>query len=287
MGSPKDLIEEELRAHSEAWYREDYLQPEAPRHHVRITKPYWLGVTGVTQEEYQKVMGSNPSKFKDPKRPVEQVSWEEAVEFCQRLSELAGEKSAKRRYGLPTEAQWEYACRAGNEGRRWFSDQSGSVPPALEEKLLEEYAWFRELGGQTHPVGMKKPNAFGLYDMYGNVQTWCQDRYNVMYYATSPTDDPTGPPVGSEHVPWRVLELSGISAGRRTAAAAGPGTAGRSWASAFAWFRRRSRAERAEPVRGTWRRPGRGEQTKASARTYDGSCSTRGADKSPGTGWSD
>ena len=202
MGSPKEFVEEELRLHGgDRWYRER-VPGEAPRHRARITKPYWLGVTEVTQEEYQKVMGNNPSNFHgDPKRPVEQVSWNDAVEFCLRLSELPGEKSAKRRYVLPTEAQWEYACRAGNEGRWCFSDRSNSVATAVEEKLLDGYGWFdANAGGQTHPVGQKQASAFGLYDTYGNVWEWCADWYDVGYYAGSPTDNPPGPPGGSHRV---------------------------------------------------------------------------------------
>ena len=193
MGSPKELIEEELRLHGDdGWYR-DHLPGEGPQHRVRITKPYWLGATDVTQEEYQRVMGSNPSKFQgDPKRPVEQVSWDDAVEFCRRLSELPGEKAAKRRYGLPTEAQWEYACRAGTT-TRWYSGD--------DEARLGDVAWFnRNAGGQTHPVGQKRANAWGLYDMHGNVWEWCQDWYDEDYYAKSPTDDPAGPPGGSYRV---------------------------------------------------------------------------------------
>ncbi|MGO8750100.1 MAG: SUMF1/EgtB/PvdO family nonheme iron enzyme [Thermoguttaceae bacterium] len=202
MGSPKELIEEELRAHGDDGWYSDRLPGEAPRHRVRITKPYWLGITEVTQEEYERVMGSNPSKFQgDPKRPVEQVSWNDAVEFCRRLSELPGEKGAKRRYQLPTEAQWEHACRAGNPGRWCFSERSGSVATALAEKLLGEYGWFNaNAGGQTHAVGQKWANVFGLYDMYGNVWEWCQDWYDRDYYAKLPTDDPMGPPGGSYRV---------------------------------------------------------------------------------------
>jgi formylglycine-generating enzyme required for sulfatase activity len=204
MGAPKEMIEEELRAHGgEAWYRE-HLPGEGPQHRVRITKAYWLGATQVTQEEYERVMASNPSKFQgDPKRPVEQVSWDDAVEFCRRLSELPGEKAAKRRYGLPTEAQWEYACRAGNAGRWCFSAQPNPFPLAVEEKLLGEYAWFADnnkTNGSTHPVAQKRPNAWGLYDMHGNVREWCADWYDGKYYAASPTDDPTGPITGSGRV---------------------------------------------------------------------------------------
>ena len=111
---------------------------------------------------------------------MESVSWDDAVEFCRRLSERSEEKAAKRRYQLPTEAQWEYACRAGNPGRRYFSDQRYPVPRAVEEKSLGDYTWFdTNSNGQTHPVGQKLPNAWGLYDMYGNVSEWCQDWYEI------------------------------------------------------------------------------------------------------------
>jgi formylglycine-generating enzyme required for sulfatase activity len=193
MGSPKDLIE---------WMRRDdhseSLPREGPQHRVRITKPYWLGATKVTQEEYQRVMGNNPSKAQgDPKRPVEQVSWGDAVEFCRKLSELPGEKAHKRRYALPTEAQWEYACRAGNPGRRYFSGQPNPFPAAVEDKLLSEHAWWGDNANhQTHPVAQKLTNPWGLYDLYGNVSEWCQDWYAEDYYTKSPTDDPTGPDAG-------------------------------------------------------------------------------------------
>ena len=126
MGSPKELIEEELKAHGDDQWYKDHLPGEGPQHRVRITKPFYLGATDVTQEEYQRVMGNNPSEFsatgngkdkvagQDTKRfPVEKVSWDDAVEFCRRLSEMPEEKAAGRTYRLPSEAQWEYACRAG------------------------------------------------------------------------------------------------------------------------------------------------------------------------------
>ena len=134
MGSPKELIEEELkRPDNDQWYKE-HLPGEGPQHRVRITRPFYLGTYLVTQEEYQRVMGTNPSEFsatgkgkdkvagQDTKRfPVENVSWDDAVEFCRKLSEMPEEKAAGRTYRLPSEAQWEYACRAGSTGRYSFS----------------------------------------------------------------------------------------------------------------------------------------------------------------------
>ena len=193
MGSPKALIEEELRLRAgDGWYGL-HLPGEGPQHRVRITKPYWLGATDVTQEEYQRVMGGNPSKFQGAaKRPVEQVSWDEAVEFCRRLSEFPAEKAEKRRYGLPSEAQWEHACRAGTTTRWYFGDDKAG---------FADVAWFlSNAGGQTHPVGQKRANAWGLYDMCGNVWQWCLDWYDMDYYAMLTTDDPAGPPGGLRRV---------------------------------------------------------------------------------------
>ena len=212
MGSPKELIEEELTTPDiEDWYR-GRVPSEGPRHHVRITRPFYLGMYVVTQEEYQRVMGANPSEFSATGRskdrvaaqntkcfPVEMVSWPDTDEFCSRLSEMAGEKSAGRRYRLPTEAQWEYACRAGSTGRCFFSTVSDERKAA--EDLLPDYAW---CGGNSsarpHAVGGRRASPWGLYDIYGNVSEWCQDWYGQDYYAKSPTDDPDGPPGGSYRV---------------------------------------------------------------------------------------
>lgn len=120
------------------------------------------------------VAGMDTSRF-----PVETVSWENAVEFCRRLSALPDEKRHGRQYRLPTEAEWEYACRAGSQTTFCFGD---------EDAGLERYAWRdRNSGGRTHPVGRKKPNAWGLYDMHGNVSEWCQDAYAL--YGISPGSD--------------------------------------------------------------------------------------------------
>ncbi len=141
---------------------------ESPQHGVRIGRAFYLAVHEVTQGQYELVMGSNPSKFQgDPSRPVDRVSWDDAVEFCRRLSEREGSQ-----YRLPTEAEWEYACRAGATTRWCFGD---------EESSLEDYAWFDNPTSPTHRVGTKKPNPWGLYDMHGSVWEWCEDVWHDDY----------------------------------------------------------------------------------------------------------
>ena len=160
------------------------------QHRVSITKPFYLGVTEVTQEQYQKVMGTNPSYFKGPQNPVETVSWADAVEFCGKLSALPAEKTAGHVYRLPTEAEWEYACRSGTTTAYGFGDDASR---------LGDYGWFRSNSdSKTHPVGEKKPNAWGLYDMHGSVWEWCQDRYGE--YPSGSATDPTGATSGSDRV---------------------------------------------------------------------------------------
>jgi len=162
---------------------------EKPQHKVRITRPFYLAATEVTQEQYHQVMGQNPSQHKgDPQRPVGRASWEDAAEFCRKLSEKEGAI-----YRLPTEAEWEYACRAGSNTKWCFGDEGSG---------LGEYAWYSGTLNtiMTREVGTKKPNAWGLYDMHGSVQEWCQDWYDADYYKDSPVDDPTGPSTGSDRV---------------------------------------------------------------------------------------
>jgi formylglycine-generating enzyme required for sulfatase activity len=181
---------------------------EKPQHEVRITKPFYLGKYEVTQEQWEAVMGENPSTFKGTDNPVEQVSWEDCQEFLSRLREKLDTPWSSCR--LPTEAEWEYACRAGSTKKYTFGD---------EDANLGDYAWFsRNAGSKTNPVGQKKPNAWGLYDMHGNVCEWCADRYGENYYSQSPEKDPTGPIFGSTHVlrggSWTVDASSCRSAAR-------------------------------------------------------------------------
>jgi formylglycine-generating enzyme required for sulfatase activity len=159
-------------------------------HQVTLTKPFEIAVYELTQEQASKVTKVNPSKFKGPQNPVEQVSWTEAVAFCRMLSELPAEKSAGYVYRLPTEAEWEYACRAGTTTTYSFGDS---------ESELGDYGWYdKNSGDTTHPVGGKKPNGWGLYDMHGNVWEWCQDWYGS--YPSGSTTDPTGAASGSTRV---------------------------------------------------------------------------------------
>ena len=214
MGSPREWIEEELKTHVGDGWPDKFLPGECPQHRVRITKPFYFGAYEVTQEEYQRVMGTNPSFFsatgqgkdkvshQDTKRyPVEQVSWNDAVEFCRELSNLAEEQTAGRTYRLPSEAQWEYVCQAGGTGRYGFSTGWSWVPKKQEESQLSNYGWFEGNSSElTHTVGGKRANAWGLYDMHGNVWEWCQDCFTEKYYSASPVDDPTGPVGASTRV---------------------------------------------------------------------------------------
>ena len=172
MGSPGD----------EAGRDED----EGPLREVVISKPFYMGLYEVTQEQYEAVMGAKPSKFADAAKPVESVSWEDAAEFCKRLSRKTSQAVA-----LPTEAQWEYACRAGAKTRFGFGD---------DDRQLSNYARYGQSGDAgTVPVGAKKPNAWDLYDMHGNVWEWCADWY-AGSYVNAPTQDPAGPISGQSRV---------------------------------------------------------------------------------------
>ena len=158
---------------------------EKDQHEVTLSKPYYMGVTQVTQAQYQAVIGSNPSLFKGDTNPVEMVSWDDATGFCKKVSE-----KSRQAVRLPTEAEWEYACRAGTKTHFCFGDA---------DEGLGDYAWYSANSEQrTHPVGQKKPNAWGLYDVHGNVWQWCADWYGD--YPKGAATDPQGAASGSQRV---------------------------------------------------------------------------------------
>ncbi len=157
-------------------------EDERPEQKVVITEPFWMGKFEVTQGQWEAWMGNNPSKFRGRNLPVEQVNWDDCQAFIRKLNDRNGLYT----YRLPTEAEWEYTCRAGTTG-----DYSGDP---------DRMAWYQpNSGGKTHPVGQKQPNAWGLYDMPGNVQEWCEDRKS--YYRGFPVTNPTG---GDSFQPERV-----------------------------------------------------------------------------------
>jgi len=213
-------------------YEEGGSDYETHQHEVEISEEYYLGVYEVTQAQYMRVMGTNPSWFTedteavlrnglgaDPRwfkkssgqrsvsavHPVENVSWEDAVEFCKKLSELPEEKKTGRTYRLPTEAEWAHACLAGSKSAWSYFDRDSD---------LLDYAWFGgNSKGHSHPVGEKKPNEWGLYDMYGNVWEWCSD-LNGAY------------PEGDKGGWFRVARGGGWGGGRSIRARLGPSDRG-------------------------------------------------------------
>ena len=186
--------------------------------------PFYMDVCEVTQESFQTMMGRNPSKWVDTARPVDRMSWYAALQYCNMRSTREGLKPcydletlqcdfAAGGYRLPTEAEWEYACRAGTTTRYSFGDDVGA---------LGDCAWFKKNSdGTTHPVKQKRPNPWGLYDMHGNVAEWCNDFYAESYEADG-AQDPTGPESGEDRVlrggSWKTSEESCRSSARDFAA---------------------------------------------------------------------
>jgi formylglycine-generating enzyme required for sulfatase activity len=177
---------------------------ESPQHQVTISRPFYIQTTEVTQGQWRKVMGSNPSYFGKcgDNCPVETVSWNDAQDFIKKLNSM--ENTDK--YRLPTEAEWEYAARAGATTRFYSGDS--------ESDLLKTGWYVLNSGSKTHPVAQKPPNAWGLYDVLGNVWEWCQDWKGD--YPSGSVTDPKGPSSGTKRV-WRGGGWSGYSSGSRTA----------------------------------------------------------------------
>ncbi|MFC1552900.1 SUMF1/EgtB/PvdO family nonheme iron enzyme [Candidatus Latescibacterota bacterium] len=218
---------------------------ERPVHDVTLSA-FEMSIYEITQEQYSSIIGTNPSSFSGTNLPVERVTWYDAVKFCNALSEAAGldrcyDEStwecdfSKNGYRLPTEAEWEYACRAGTETKFYTGNNLSSDDRTSTD--LDTAGWYLNNWGdennKTHTVGAKVPNAFLLYDMHGNVGEWCNDWFGSTYYSNSPSTDPTGPSNGSV----RVVRNSGwrsFAAGCRSATRGG---AVQSYSDDFVGFR--------------------------------------------------
>ncbi len=192
--------------------------PNEPQHQVTITNAFYLGVSEVTQGQWESIMKTTPWKGQElveegKNFAASYISWEDAVEFCKRLSEKEG-----RQYRLPTEAEWEYACRAGTTTAYSFGDTWANITKNGWCKLNTNGEFIGKSEQYPHEVRRKRPNRFGLYDMHGNVWEWCSDWYGGSYYRDSPAKDPMGPSSGVHHIfrggSWRSPPEYCRSAGR-------------------------------------------------------------------------
>ncbi len=178
---------------------------EGPQRSVTITRPFYLSNYPVTQAQYERIIGRNPAHFNKahgggPDHPVEQVSWEDAVTFCEKLTELNAEAEHSRIYRLPTEAEWEYACRAGTTTPYYFGQSVGLKQ--VHFFGLDASVWAQAAGaaGKSEKVASHDPNAWGLFDMHGNVLEWCSDWFSETWYSEGPDTDPMGPKQGWQRV---------------------------------------------------------------------------------------
>jgi formylglycine-generating enzyme len=186
---------------------------EKPVREVVITRRFLMSRKEVTQQQYETIMGQKRTNFNGPDLPVENVTWYDAVRYCNALSKLEGFDTCysgqgallrcdfnANGYRLPTEAEWEYAARAGTQTDYYTGNMLYSGTSPLDS-ALERAGWYSgNSSSTTHPVGLKQANIFGLYDMHGNVSEWCWDWYDSAYYGISPVEDPTGPVSGSVRV---------------------------------------------------------------------------------------
>ena len=215
MGS-RDTVEEVVRKGTSA--KPEWCADEHPQHQVEITEGFYMGTTELSQAQYRAIMGRNRSHFKGEDNPVEMVSWNDAVEFCKKLSEKEG-----KTYRLPTEAEWEYACRAGTTTPFYTGETISTAQANYDGNYVYGNGSKGVFRNRTIDVGSFQPNAFGLYDMHGNVWEWCQEWYAANYYSTSPTTDPQGPSAGVFRVlrggsyryhPWKCRSAQRLRYGR-------------------------------------------------------------------------